>query len=91
MRVRIAASALANSVYINVQANMAAGARRINMCILFNQSQSLIRAISPFPQFILNQYQEEDQKRTHTAKPKKMESMHVSMHSPRGAISFQLC
>ena len=35
MRVRLAVAALVNSVFINVQANMAAGASRINMDMLF--------------------------------------------------------
>ena len=35
MRVRLAVAGLVNSVLINVQANMATGARRINMAILF--------------------------------------------------------
>ena len=35
MWVRLAAAALVNSVFINVQANLAAEARRINMGILF--------------------------------------------------------
>ena len=35
MRVRLAVAALANNVFINMQANMAAGARQINMAILF--------------------------------------------------------
>ena len=37
MRVRLSVAALVNSVYINLQTNtcMAAGARRINMGILF--------------------------------------------------------
>ena len=38
MRVRSAVTVLMNSVYINVQTNMAAKARRINLGIL-NQSQ----------------------------------------------------
>ena len=33
-RVPLAVGAFVNSVFINVQANMAAGPRRINMCIL---------------------------------------------------------
>ena len=35
MRVRLAVAGLVNSVFINVQANMAAGARLINTDILF--------------------------------------------------------
>ena len=41
---------LVNSVFINVQANIAAEARRINIGILFTNAN--------YPQFTLNQYQE---------------------------------
>ena len=53
MRIRLAAAELVNSVFINVRANMAAGARRINMGILFTnrklptiQSESVPRSRS---------------------------------------------
>ena len=43
MRVQLAVAAIVpNSVYINVHANLAAGARRINMCIL-------ITNLNPYP------------------------------------------
>ena len=35
MRVRLSEAGLVNSLFINVQANMAAGGRRINISILF--------------------------------------------------------
>ena len=35
MRVRLAVAVLVNSVFINVQANIAVGARKMNMCIPF--------------------------------------------------------
>ena len=57
---------LVNSVYINVQANMAAVARRINMDIFF------FLPIANYPQSILNQYQEVGQKPVHTDTPKKI-------------------
>ena len=39
MRVRLAVAALVNSLFINVQANMTVGARRINIGITLYQSQ----------------------------------------------------
>ena len=41
MRVRLAVAAFLNSVIINMLANMAAGARRINMGILFTNRKYL--------------------------------------------------
>ena len=52
-----------NSVSINVQANIAAEARRINNGILFTNAD--------YPQFTLNQYQEVCQKPAHRAMPPK--------------------
>ena len=47
MRVRLAVATLINSVFINVQANMAAGALPINMGILFtNRKLSSIHSES---------------------------------------------
>ena len=54
---------LVNSVFINVQTNIAAEAHRMNMGILFTNAN--------YPQFILNQYQEVRQKPAHKAIPKK--------------------
>ena len=48
--VPFAVAVLVNSVLINVQANIAAEARRINIGILFTNAN--------YPQFTLNQYQE---------------------------------
>ena len=62
--VPFAVALLVNSVFINVQANIAAEAGRVNMGIL------LINA--NYPQFTLNQYQEVCQKPAHKAVPKKM-------------------
>ena len=60
-RVLLAVAEPINSVFINVQANMEAGARWINMCFW---------PIADYPQFILNEYQEVGQKTAHTATPK---------------------
>ena len=54
MMVRLAVAALVNSVFINGQTNMAAGARQINIGIFF--------PIANYPRFILNQYQDISQK-----------------------------
>ena len=40
IRVRLAVAELVNSIFINVQANMAAWAHRINIDILFSSYQS---------------------------------------------------
>ena len=61
MRVRLAIAALVNSVFINVQANMAAAARRINMGIPF------LLPIANYCHLILNQYQEVGKKPAHIA------------------------
>ena len=55
MRVRLAVAALENNVFINVQTNMAARTRYINMGILF-------LPIINYLHFILNQKQEVCQK-----------------------------
>ena len=60
-----AVAVLVNSVFINVQANIAAEARRINMVIIFTNAN--------YSQFTLNQYQEVCQKLAHKAMPKKNE------------------
>ena len=61
--VPFAAAVLLNSVSINVQANIAAEARWINMGILFTNAN--------YPHFTLNQYQEVCQKPAHKAMPEK--------------------
>ena len=61
--VPFAVAVLVNSVFINVQANIAAEARRINIGILFTNAN--------YPQFTLNQYQEVCLKPAHKAMPKK--------------------
>ena len=63
--VPFAVAVLVNSVFINVQVNIAAEAetRRINVGILFTNAN--------YPQFTLNQYQEVCQKLAHKAMPKK--------------------
>ena len=48
--VPFAVAVLVNSVFMNVQANIAAEARQINIEILFTNVN--------YPQFTLNQYQE---------------------------------
>ena len=55
MRVRLAVAAVQNNVFKNVQTNMAAGARQINMGIIFTsrkltsiQSESVPRSRSTF-------------------------------------------
>ena len=61
--VPFAVAVLVNSVFINVQANIAAEACRMNMGILFTNAN--------YPQFTLNQYQEVCQKPAHQAVLKK--------------------
>ena len=61
--VPFAVAVLVNSVFINVQANIAVEACRMNMGILFTNAN--------YPQFTLNQYQEVCQKPAHQAVPKK--------------------
>ena len=41
MRVRLAVAAVVNIDFINVQGNMAAGALKINMCVLFTNCKLL--------------------------------------------------
>ena len=60
--VPFAVAVLVNSAFINMQANMAAEARCINMGILFTNAN--------YPQFIMNQYQEVRRKPAHKAMPK---------------------
>ena len=63
IRVRLAVAELVNRVFTNVQANMAALARRKIIGILL--------PIANYPQFILNQYQEVNQKPAHKATQRK--------------------
>ena len=63
--VPFAVAVLVNKVFLNVQANIAAEARRINIVILFTNAN--------YPQFTLNQYQEVCQKPAYKAMPKKNE------------------
>ena len=62
MSVRLAIAALVKSVFVNVQANMAEGSRRITWAYFF--------PIVDYPQFNLNLFQEKSQKPAHTAIPK---------------------
>ena len=59
MRILLAVTALANtcSVFINVQANVAARARRIHMGVL---------PVANYPHFISDQYQEVGEKPSHS-------------------------
>ena len=61
--VPFAVAVLVNSVFINVQANIAAEAHQMNMGVLFTNAN--------YPQFTLNQYQELRQKPAHKAMLKK--------------------
>ena len=63
MRFRLVVAALVNSVFLNVQGNMAAGARQINMGIFL--------PITSNPELTLNQYLKVGQKPVHSATPKK--------------------
>ena len=65
--VPFAVAVLVNSVFINVQANIAAEACRIYMRILFTNAN--------YPQFILNRYQEVCQKSAHKAMLKKKKEL----------------
>ena len=62
MRVRLALATLVNNVFINVQADMAAGDRRINI------GMHTFLPIVNYSQFILNEYQEIAQEQTHSPK-----------------------
>ena len=63
MGVRLAVAALVNSVFINVQENIAAGAGQIK--------RAYFLTIANYRQFILNQYQKVGEKPANTATPKK--------------------
>ena len=62
MGTRFAVAALVNSVFINVHANMAAGA--------FEKTWAYFLLVTNYSQFILNQYQEVGQTPAYTATPK---------------------
>ena len=70
MTVRLAVAALVNSVFVNVKAIKAANmARRIYI--------GYFLPIANYTQFILNQYREVGQKRSHTATQKKLWGMGI--------------
>ena len=79
MGVRLAVAALVNSVFINVQENIAAGAGQIK--------QAYFLPIANYRQFILNQYQKVGEKPANTATPKKK----VKYHSPPRSSKTNSC